>query len=110
MNVPRGEPPPAPGEPPPAGLPPPVVPPPVAGVDGVGVGFRGVGVGTDGLAGIGVEVGVGVDGVVFEIVMVMGFDVFVLPATSVATAVNVCLPFVTPMVFQVPEYGAVVSD
>ena len=103
MNVPRGELPPEDELPPlPVGLPPPpgdagaeppppVVPPPLAGVDGVGVGFRGVGVGTDGLAGVGVEVGVGVgvDGVVFEIVMVIGFEVVVLPARSVATAVNV---------------------
>jgi hypothetical protein len=90
VNVPRGEPPPEDELPGDEVEPPPVVPPPpVTGVDGVGGGLRGVGVGTDGLAGVGVEVGVGVDGVVFEIVMMMGFDVLVLPATSVATAVRV---------------------
>jgi hypothetical protein len=38
---------------------------------------------------VGVGVGVGVDGMVFAIVMVIGFEVVVLPATSVATAVRV---------------------
>lgn len=69
---------PAPVVPPPDGLPPPVVPPPVPGVEGVGVGTEGV-----------VGVGVGVDGVVFDIVMVIGFEVVVLPARSVATTVRV---------------------
>jgi hypothetical protein len=41
-------------------------------------------------------------------VMVTVFDVAVFPAASRATAVRVWVPLVTPRVFQVPEYGAVV--
>ena len=48
--------------------------------------------------------------VVLETVTVIAKEVRVLPAASRATAVIVCVPFVASVVFQVPEYGAVVSS
>jgi hypothetical protein len=69
-------------------------PPPPAGV----VGVVGVTVGV-----VGVEI-------VFETMTVTVPEVVVLPPESRATAVIVCVPFETPMVFQEPEYGAVVSS
>ena len=41
-------------------------------------------------------------------VMVTGVEVARLPAISLAVARRVCEPLATPMVFQEPEYGAVV--
>ena len=115
MKVPRDEVPP-PADPPPAEEPPPAPPlgdepPPEAGVvpaPVAGVGLAPTGVGVE-PPPIGAWVGVGVEDTVLFTVMVMVFEVLLLPATSVATAVRVCDPFGTPTVFQVPEYGAVVS-
>src|SRR6266700_6265287 len=42
-------------------------------------------------------------------VMVIAAEVVELPATSVATAVSLCVPLVTPLVFQLKEYGLLVS-
>ena len=42
-------------------------------------------------------------------VMVIAAEVAVLPAASVATAVSWCVPLVTFEVFQLSEYGLVVS-
>src|SRR5207237_1739575 len=38
-------------------------------------------------------------------VMVIAAEVVELPAVSVATAVSLCVPFATPLVFQLKEYG-----
>src|SRR5436190_949428 len=43
-------------------------------------------------------------------VTVTGADVVLLPAASRATAVKVCVPFVTVAEFQLTEYGAVGDD
>lgn len=41
--------------------------------------------------------------------MVIAAEVVELPATSVATAVRVCVPFFTPEVFHMNEYGLFVT-
>ncbi len=45
----------------------------------------------------------------YLIVTVIDAEVLELPATSVATAVSVCVPFATGCVFQVVWYGLAVS-
>lgn len=60
----------------------------------------------------GTEGGVisGVGGRGLFMVIATGLELAALPAISLATAVRAWLPFETPRVSQVPEYGWVVSS
>ena len=49
-------------------------------------------------------------GAELETVTAIGADDFVFPAPSRATAVNVCGPSPTVVVFQLTEYGTVLSS
>lgn len=97
--------------------PPPPPPPPPPEAEGVGVGVGvgaivGTGVGVAPGPGVGVAVGVGVAiGVGVGLARVTAIEaVLMFPAASLAVAVRACEPLETPVVFQVPEYGGVVSS
>jgi hypothetical protein len=49
------------------------------------------------------------DAITYVMLMVIAADVVEFPATSVATAVSLCVPFAILFVFQENEYGLLVT-